>query len=230
MSLSDFFNSDKRTARKWAAIDKENGRPTSKEANARLLHAYKCGGLEMAEQALKAGACVDLLVDGRRIDGVYSGYTQHQFTLLTKCAKEGLNGLAEILLRYGARTDQNDTEHRYPPLHWAADAGNTKLVRMLLDAGANPEYYTHGLTARDLADRKQYTDISRMIYEEPARREAQMQAAVAEAIRAKAAAEQALRDAEAALQDKAPSVTETGQSITIREPLKIKKPSRGLFS
>jgi Ankyrin repeats (3 copies) len=233
MSLADFFNSDKRTARSWDALDKKNGRPTTKDANARLMQAYKSRGLEMAEQALKAGACADLMMETGRHHGGY-GYslTIYNTPLLALAAQAGMKDFAEILLKHGADTEASGNHRNWTPLYYATDRGDTPLVRLLLDAGANPGPLHYG-APYGIAREKQYTDIADMIKNEPARREAQKQAAALEAIRARKEAEQQLiaqevaaAQAAIALHNKAPSVTQTGQSITVMEPLKIKKPSR----
>lgn len=233
MSLVDFFNSDKRTARSWDALDKKQGRPTTKDANARLLRAYKSGGLEMAEQALKAGACPDLMMETGRYHGGYGyGTTIYNSPLLVLAAQHGMKGFAEVLLKHGAKTEATDNRYNWTALYFAADRGDTPLVRLLLDAGANPGQPYHD-TPYGIARNKQYTDIAEMIKNEPAKREADKAAAVeARRLKLREAEEQAKElkrqtaAQAAAVAAKAPSVTQTGQSITVMEPLKIKKPSR----
>jgi len=237
MSLADFFNNDKRTARSWDAFDKKHGRPTTKDANARLLRAYKNNGLEMAEQALKAGACPDLMMEtGRHHGGFGYGVTIYQSPLLVLAAQNNMNGFAQVLLKHGALREATGTPRNWTALHHAADNGNTPLARMLLDAGASPGPQHYG-EPYGIAQQKQYTDIAEMIKAEPARRDAVKAAAVEAHLRQRREAEEAAKELKrqaaaqaAAVASKAPSVTQTGQSITVMEPLKIKKAPPGLFS
>ena len=56
------------------------------------------------------------------------------------------------LLRYGAQVNVLTSEAQ-TPLHWAASMGHSKIVRMLLEAGADPGIETLGtsITALQIA-------------------------------------------------------------------------------
>ena len=191
----------------------------------------------MAEQALKAGACPDLMMETGRHHGDYGyGVTIYQSPLLVLAAQNNMNGFAQILLDHGAKREVTGTPRNWTALHHAADNGNTPLVRMLLDAGANPGPQHYG-EPYGIAQQKQYTDIAEMIKAEPARREAAKAAAYEAFMRQRRETEEAAKElkrqaaAQAAdVAAKAPSVTQTGQSITVMEPLKIKKTSRSPFA
>jgi ankyrin repeat protein len=59
---------------------------------------------------------------------------------LVDVAAVSTNENARMLLTAGADPNGPATPFRYCPLHNAARKGNAELVRLLLDAGANPHY------------------------------------------------------------------------------------------
>ena len=62
----------------------------------------------------------------------------HRFTLLHHMAAEGELAKAKLLLAHGADIDAVDEEYRSTPLGVAARRGQDKLVKLLLDSGADP--------------------------------------------------------------------------------------------
>ena len=62
----------------------------------------------------------------------------HRFTLLHHMAAEGELGKARLLLDHGADIDAIDDEYRSTPLGVAARRGQTAMVELLLERGADP--------------------------------------------------------------------------------------------
>jgi hypothetical protein len=62
----------------------------------------------------------------------------HRFTLLHHMAADDERGKAELLLDHGAEIDAIDDEYRSTPLGVAARWGNTRIVKVLLERGADP--------------------------------------------------------------------------------------------
>ncbi|MGH7503965.1 MAG: ankyrin repeat domain-containing protein [Longimicrobiales bacterium] len=62
----------------------------------------------------------------------------HRFTLLHHMAAEGELAKAKLLLAHGADLDAIDDEYRSTPLGVAARCGQSAIVELLLDSGADP--------------------------------------------------------------------------------------------
>ena len=72
---------------------------------------------------------------------------------LVDVAAVSTNEIARLLLMAGADANGPATPFRYCPLHNAARKGNCELVKLLLEAGANPQYINgYGETIFDALD------------------------------------------------------------------------------
>jgi ankyrin repeat protein len=63
----------------------------------------------------------------------------HRLTLLHHMAAEGELRKAQLLIAHGADIDAIDEEYRSTPLGLAARRGQTELVSLLLERGADPD-------------------------------------------------------------------------------------------
>lgn len=114
----------------------------------------KKGYFEMAELLMRHGASVPALLKwaqfyyfetyahaewimARGMDANVKSW-QH-VTLLHDMAQKGYLDKAELLLRYGAKTDVIDEAYQSTPLGLAARWGQTEMVRLLLERGADRE-------------------------------------------------------------------------------------------
>ena len=101
------------------------------------------GYYEVVEVLLSHGATVDLLSDEL-------GYTP----LMHVAAQDNYSlSVVAALLRHGAEVDRKNSLGD-TALHWASDAGNTELVRLLLESGADADCVgSAGVTPYSLASR-----------------------------------------------------------------------------
>jgi ankyrin repeat protein len=117
--------------------------------------------LWLASQQDDGGSMLRLLVEfGADIDGA----VDERGTLLHHAASAGNSAdLVSTLLDLGASVDAVDP-HGYTPLHTAAMYGDTRVVRLLLDAGADrTARTTEGQTAADLAMRNNYGAVETLL-------------------------------------------------------------------
>ena len=91
-----------------------------------LHHAAAQGRTEFVRRLVKAGAPTD-------------GLTTLGRSVLCMAAIKGDLAAVETLLRAGADPNRRGDGFAWLPLHAAAEAGRADLVRLLLDAGANPQ-------------------------------------------------------------------------------------------
>jgi ankyrin repeat protein len=88
----------------------------------------------------------------------------HRFTLLHHMAAEGELAKAELLLAHGAEIDAIDDEYRSTPLGVAARRGQSALVELLLERGADPVAAgTSGAVPLAWAERKGHGHVADML-------------------------------------------------------------------
>ena len=102
---------------------------------ARLHYAARAGDLEALTALLGDGA------DPNLRDGRHNGWTPLQHAIHRRQGEAAL-----FLLGRGARPDERGGQGVLP-LHMAAGTGQARLVRALLDAGADPRSEVDGRTA-----------------------------------------------------------------------------------
>lgn len=89
----------------------------------------------------------------------------HRFTLLHHMAAEGEMNKAWLLLDHGAELDPIDDEYRSTPLGVAARWGQTRMVRFLLERGADPRKsgasWAHPLAWAEKKEHKKIADLLR---------------------------------------------------------------------
>ncbi|MEZ0345545.1 MAG: ankyrin repeat domain-containing protein [Infirmifilum sp.] len=93
-------------------------------------------------------------------------------TPLHKAAANGQFDIAKLLLDHGADPNAPDKYGRTPLYHAAAN-GQFRVARLLLERGADPlirkkwdpDYWDEAFTPADVAERKGYEDVARLIEE-----------------------------------------------------------------
>lgn len=197
---------------------------TSREANDILAAACQKGDLRRAEYALKQSASPNIYCDRGGYSGGY--WQRHGVPVLWDAAHTNNPPMVRLLLKHGAQVDV--VEDGTTPLTIAVIQGRTPIVRMLLDAGASPEMYYYGDNLLDVAKRKQYADVIKILEDEPGRH-----MAIAEDARQRRAEEDAKQAAAlAAAQERAANPpAETDQTIKVMKPLSLKGAAKkkGLF-
>ncbi|MEZ0223016.1 MAG: ankyrin repeat domain-containing protein [Alphaproteobacteria bacterium] len=212
---------EEETLAQWQAHDLQV-LPTTAELNKRLQDSLKANFLVVAEEALRKGAHPEIPSTQRLYD-----YNPPLLMYATRNADEPV---IRLLLQYGANPDSEEYSQGITPLNEAIQMGNSRIVRMLLDAGARLDQRdmrsTWAVSGAEIARKKFFTDIVKMLEEEPARRrEVQQQAArkAAEEVAAKAEKEAELqRQAEEMLANPAA----TTAPITVGKPLTLKTAKR----
>ncbi|MEZ0260088.1 MAG: ankyrin repeat domain-containing protein [Alphaproteobacteria bacterium] len=188
--------------------------PMSSELNARLLKALRENMPMTAQQALEKGASPEVRFEGR-----YQGDQDNGMPVLAYAVKYNNEFIAAALLKHGANANR---EMGYGCLmDYAVHHGNSRMVRLLLDYGVDPKSHAKDQHWQrhpyEIAKQKCYTDIVRMIEQEPARRAA----AAAEAARKKEEAAQAAASAQAEA-ERAENAAEVTERITVSKPLTLK--------
>lgn len=88
----------------------------------------------------------------------------HRFTLLHHMAADGEIAKATLLLTHGAQVDAIDDEYRSTPLGVAARRGQTAIVRLLLERGADPDAAGASWAAPlTWAEKRGHRDIAEML-------------------------------------------------------------------
>jgi hypothetical protein len=204
--------------------------PSVKELNAALVKAVNSHNFKLAAAIKEAGGTPDI---GIPYD--FAGDLHHT-PYLSQLVRREDETAVRCMIGLGVDVNRKDDYKKESPLLIAAVTGNTRICRMLLEAGAE-DYCTSDSfvsdyprqTARKLAAEKGYTDIVKLIDDEPQRRirvaEEKRNAEIrAEQERKDAETREAARIAAAALAiaNKDPSVVQTGEDITVQGPLKLK--------
>jgi hypothetical protein len=205
-----------------------------KELNARLVRAVDENMPETVKALVKAGASADA-----QIYYQYGGST-YSYPVIARAAVNDQPKLVKALIDAGANINKADTLDGHTPLIEAVRNGNAAATRQLLDLGADIEIRTsihskenvRSITPTsplEIAQRHAFAGIEKMLKDEPARRrKAQADADAAKLVALKEAEQQAAASAKA-LADMDPSVTQTGQGITVMEPLQLKRRKGRLF-
>lgn len=190
--------------------------PMSSELNARLLKAMVDNMPVTAKRALEKGASPEIPWRTQ-----FSHDRDEGLPLLFWAVRNNKEDYAAMLLQHGANPNREIGWDFTSLLTFAVQNGNSRMVRLLLDHGVPPDQ--HGRSQHwqeqpyELAKRNYYTDIIKMLQEEPARRK---QAAEQAAAKKQAAAEEAARaKAEA---ERAETAGEVTQRITVGKPLQLK--------
>ena len=226
---------DKRRAENILRDVERNALRNERKLNDELIAAVGDNMPETVKALVKAGASPDAQI-------YYEyGTTTYSYPVIARAAVNDQPQMVKLLSELGANIDKADTLDGHTPLIEAVRNGNAAATRQLLDLGANMELRTsihskenmRSITPTsplEIAERHAFAGIIKLLKYEPARRvKAKAEAEAAKVAAAQAAAQQAADDAKR-LQNLDPSVTQTGQGITVMEPLKIKKSRRGLFS
>jgi len=88
----------------------------------------------------------------------------HRFTLLHHMAAESEIVKARLLLDHGADIDRVDDEYRSTPLGVAARRGQTAMVQLLLERGADPDAAGAAwATPLTWAEKKRHDGIAEML-------------------------------------------------------------------
>ena len=69
-----------------------------------------------------------------------------------------------VLLEHGLGPDVTNTRG-FTPLHGAAEGGHVEIVRLLLEAGADPAVEAQGYKPRDVADMSEQPDVVEVLDE-----------------------------------------------------------------
>jgi ankyrin repeat protein len=137
-----------------AVVDKclDSGTPIDVLANdgfAPLHWALLSSKPEMASHLIDRGSPVDVRSD----DGA---------TALMMVIQSRSIEMCRLLLERGA--DPNDVDHRgFSSLHRACEMGQLEIVQMLLSRGARKDLVALGLTARDLAVKRNETKVIELL-------------------------------------------------------------------
>jgi ankyrin repeat protein len=186
----------------WAFLKPENRNSTS-ELNARLWKALTDNMPLTAAQALEKGASPEASYDSHYRDDRDNG-----LPALAYAVKYNREAIAASLLKAGANPNRN--LGYFCLMDYAVQHGNSRMVRLLLDHGIDPENHGNSQSWQSwpcqVAKQKCYTDIVQMLEQEPARRAA-------------IAAEKARKKEEMARAADAAEVTER---ITVSKPLTLK--------
>ena len=79
-------------------------------------------------------------------------------------AKNGDLSTVEVILKEGIDINIRDQKNGYSALHWAAEKGQKKIVRLLIEKGANLNAKTkNNLTPLNLADNNFENEISELL-------------------------------------------------------------------
>jgi ankyrin repeat protein len=190
--------------------------PMSSELNARLLKALLEDLPVTAKRALEKGASPEL-----PWRGIYNDDRDRGLPLLAWAVRNNKENYAAMLLQHGADPNRELGWDWTSLLSFAVHHGNSRMVRLLLDHGVPPDQ--HGRTQNwqewpyEWAKKHYYTDIVKMLQEEPARRkQAAEEAAAKKQVEADAAA-RAQREAE-----RAETAAEVTKRITVGKPLVLK--------
>ena len=112
-----------------------------------LMRAAQNGHADVVKILLDAGA------DVNAVDK--AGYS-----VLMVTAIDNNPAILAILAEHGASLDQQDPDFGWSALIWAAKEGHVDNVRVLLDAGANPQLADQsGKTARDWAQQNAHQEV-----------------------------------------------------------------------
>ena len=151
----------------------------SASANGDLVWAVKDGSADGVRNALKEGAEINGVVDGRTAlhcaayadlpdmvtllldSGADAGTAIEGGTALHDAAERGNTRCVAILLERGVPVDQPNTESGHTPLMWAALGGRTEAVKLLLEKGADRSLKNQaGKTAVDLANEYGHKEVA----------------------------------------------------------------------
>jgi hypothetical protein len=217
---------------KWLSYRFAKSAPPSRKLNNMLITAVRCGQARTAGVLMDKGASPDAQLSYEH------GYTTYHYPLMTEVVRNDDAKMAAVLITHHADLSKADTLTGHTPLHEAAIHDRPKMMRMMLDAGAdldcvtsvhskeNVEYLGHS-TALDIAKKHAWKDVEEMLKDEPRRRQDAREAAAraereaAEAAK-KAAEDAARRQEEARLEAITCPKTDTSQAIRVSGPLKFK--------
>lgn len=108
--------------------------PRAGTTDAELAAAVEREDVDGVEAALAAGADVDVMMTGDDGD---------MLTALMYSSLLGLEDIASVLLKNGADVNVGMAKANFTPLHGAAFQGRPGVIKLLLDAGADP-LHRHG--------------------------------------------------------------------------------------
>ncbi len=221
----------------------KRGKPASQELNKSLIKAALKRRLKTAAVLLDNGASPDAQLSYEH------GFTMYLYPLMTELVRRNDIAMSALFIAHAADLSRADTLTGHTPLHEAALHDRARIMRLMLDAGAdmscktsihseeNAEYLGHS-TALDIARRHAWKDVIEMLENEPQRRDEATEAAArakreaAEAER-KAAEDEARRLEQERIEAITAPKTDTGRDITVSGPIKFKTtkhPKRwGLF-
>lgn len=184
--------------------------PMSSELNARLLQAICDNMPGVVRQALEKGASPEIPWNGSILKGL---------PVLAYAVDNNMEPVVKALLDHGA--NPNRDMRSVTMLWYATRNGNSRIVRMLLDAGAEPTGAAKEMHWQDcpleIAKKNYYTDIVKMLEQEPARRQKIAAEAAAKKEAAAKAAQQAILE-----QQRAETAAEVTKRITVSKPLTLK--------
>lgn len=188
--------------------------PMSSELNERLLRGVKDNWPLLVKQTLEKGASPELVWKGS-----YHGDPEAGNPVLSIAVRNVREEIVQLLLDFKANPNR---ELGYGTYLWQATMkGNSRMVRMLLDAGADPQGHSQHQSWQDwpieIARRNYFTDIVQMIEQEPARRQKLAAEAAAQREAAERAAQQAVIE-----QQRAETAAEVTKRITVGKPLQLK--------